>query len=107
MLSAVCEEILNDLVSSERFGIIALDADGRLQIWNKGAERIFGWSETDVLGRPVPAALQLQNLPQGVSQTTLSRKDGAPIDIELWTGPWRDAEGKKRAPSQWLPKSAD
>jgi len=31
--------------------IYMLDAEGRVTIWNKGAERIKGWSETEVLGR--------------------------------------------------------
>ena len=29
-----------------------LDAAGRVSFWNKGAERLTGWSEAEVLGRP-------------------------------------------------------
>ena len=34
--------------------IIALDADGRVTMWNSAAERIFGWNEQEVLGYHLP-----------------------------------------------------
>lgn len=33
--------------------IAVLDLDGRLLFWNKGAERIYGWTATEVLGQRV------------------------------------------------------
>jgi len=33
--------------------IIATDTQGRVVYWNGGAERIFGWSSEEVMGRPV------------------------------------------------------
>jgi two-component system, sensor histidine kinase and response regulator len=32
---------------------VAMDEDGRVAAWNPAAERLFGWSETEALGRPV------------------------------------------------------
>ena len=32
--------------------IVSLDTDGRIRYWNKGAERMFGYSIAEVLGRP-------------------------------------------------------
>ena len=32
-------------------GVIVADADGRILDWNAGAERIYGWSRDEVLGR--------------------------------------------------------
>ena len=32
----------------------ALDADGRLTSWNAEAERLYGWSAAEVLGRVPP-----------------------------------------------------
>ncbi|MBW6526404.1 PAS domain S-box protein [Sphingomonas sp. RHCKR7] len=32
--------------------IIAMDADGNVTSWSKGAERIFGWSEAEMIGQP-------------------------------------------------------
>lgn len=39
------------LVATAPDAIIASDADGKIVLWNAGAERIFGWSEAEALGR--------------------------------------------------------
>jgi PAS domain S-box-containing protein len=31
--------------------IVYADAEGRIRFWNRGAERIFGFSEAEALGR--------------------------------------------------------
>ena len=76
-----------------------MDSGGRLEVWNPGAERLFGWKKVEVIGRPANAAFQLQNLPQGELQLRLPRKDGSLIDVDVWTGPWdahgKDADGKR------------
>jgi PAS domain S-box-containing protein len=48
------EERLRLLVdSAQDFGIVTLDAEGRLNSWSRGAERLFGYTEDDVIGQPV------------------------------------------------------
>lgn len=42
------------LLTSATFGIAAVDPSGRVLLWNRGSERIFGWSRAEVLGRPLP-----------------------------------------------------
>ncbi len=81
-------------METSRFGIIAVDLNGHLQVWNPGAERLFGWKKEEVFGRLADAAFQLQNMPQGEIELRLPTKDGAVIDIEAWAGPWRDAGGR-------------
>ncbi|WP_260854493.1 CheR family methyltransferase [Paraburkholderia sp. BCC1884] len=39
--------------STNDFAIIVQDIDGRVVTWNKGAERIFGYSESEVTGQPL------------------------------------------------------
>jgi len=39
------------LVAAVGDGIIASDAEGKIVLWNPGAERIFGWSEAEALGQ--------------------------------------------------------
>ncbi|NOY59910.1 MAG: PAS domain S-box protein, partial [Calditrichaeota bacterium] len=43
------ENILNDAADA----IIILDENDRIAMWNKAAERIYGWRENEVLGKPV------------------------------------------------------
>ena len=52
MVSHSLAEILSGLLETSSFGIIALDSQGRVQAWSRGAERIFGGSAA--------AAFQLQ-----------------------------------------------
>ena len=39
------------LVATAPDAIIASGADGKIVLWNAGAERIFGWSEAEALGQ--------------------------------------------------------
>ncbi|MCJ2060611.1 PAS domain S-box protein [Methylobacterium sp. J-048] len=41
------------LDSATDYAIVATDAEGNVTRWNAGAERILGWSEAEMLGRPV------------------------------------------------------
>ena len=43
---------LNLLIDgAQDYAIYMLDPDGRVTIWNQGAERLFGWSESEMVGR--------------------------------------------------------
>jgi PAS domain S-box-containing protein len=87
-------EPLSGLLQTSRFGIIAVDAAGIFRVWNPGAERLLGWKKEELIGRPADAAFHLHREAQGELQLRLSRKDGSVIDVEVWTGPWRDPDGK-------------
>jgi PAS domain S-box-containing protein len=54
MLAAAPDRAFESLVRSTTFSIVAVDGRGRVVLWNRGAERIFGWSEEEVLGRTLP-----------------------------------------------------
>lgn len=42
------------LINASPLAIVVSDAGGLVERWNPAAERIFGWSETEVLGRRLP-----------------------------------------------------
>jgi PAS domain S-box-containing protein len=42
---------LNELVAAIGDAIVVSDADGAITLWNPAAERIFGFSESEALGR--------------------------------------------------------
>ncbi len=99
-------EILRALVEASPVAIVALAPDGTVRQWNPAAERIFGWSEQEVLGKPFPIIppgreRDFRDLMDRILQgETLSeverqrrRKDGTPIDINISAAPLRDAEG--------------
>ena len=45
------------LIGSSPVATMALDESGRLTVWNPAAERLFGWSEAEVINQPLPAVL--------------------------------------------------
>ena len=98
--------MLTALIQSSPVGIIMADTEGRLTSWNPAAERIFGWTEQEVLGGQTPY-LSPEDQEEGQALWDLAieggntqgleirrfRKDGSRIDIEFWGGALRDQAG--------------
>ena len=83
--------------------IIARDKDANVQMWNPAAERIFGWSAEELLGRPYPIVPEgkqeefranVEGSLRGEAvvglETRRLRKDGSLIDVSVWTAPLPD-----------------
>src|SRR5690606_10368942 len=45
---------LNTLIQASPLPIVAIDHEHGVTRWNPAAERMFGWSADEVLGRPLP-----------------------------------------------------
>jgi PAS domain S-box-containing protein len=103
-------ETLRALIEASPLAILAIDPNGIAQSWNAAAARIFGWTETEVLGRPVPMipphkreeTLQLrQRVLRGEAfagvESQRVRKDGTVIDVTISAGPLFDAAGRVHA----------
>ena len=101
-------ERLAAIVDSSQDGIIGKTLDGIITSWNAGAERIYGYSAREAVGRsldliippdqrPLMAAV-FEQLRQGVKvepfETVRVHKDGQRIDISLTFSPVRDAGGR-------------
>jgi PAS domain S-box-containing protein len=97
-------ELVRAVVQASPAAITALDAQGLVRMWNPAAEKLFGWSEAEVMGQPLPtippegqashrsiSARALQG--ETVSNVELhrKRKDGTWLDIQLSTAPLFDA----------------
>jgi PAS domain S-box-containing protein len=95
------------LVDAAPLAIVDVDASGRVLSWNPAAERIFGWSAEEVVGGAplwVPPermaefehhrASVLAGLPVDGVELHRVRKDGEPIEIELWTTALRNEAGE-------------
>ncbi|CAN5538174.1 hypothetical protein BH10PSE5_BH10PSE5_26520 [soil metagenome] len=53
------------LESATDYAIMATDRDGRVTIWNAGAQQILGWRATELIGRPFPAIWTPEDLAAG------------------------------------------
>jgi PAS domain S-box-containing protein len=92
------------IVSSSPEAMIGLDRERRVQSWNRGAERLFGWPEREVLGRPLAEVLPFpdQGAPaldralRGRSlqeETTCLARDGTPVAVLVTQAPVRAPDG--------------
>ena len=96
------------IVDSSDDAIVSKTLDGIVTSWNRGAERLFGYSAAEVIGQSilliVPADRQseeadvLRRIRGGLSvdhfETVRRRKDGTLIDISLTVSPVRDSLGR-------------
>jgi PAS domain S-box-containing protein len=101
-------QTLQTLIQASPLAIITLDLDFNVSLWNPGAERMFGWKESEVLGGHLPDVVpenqlieeevRLKQEMRGKAQSALElkrrRKDGSMIDVHLWTASLLDANGK-------------
>ncbi len=100
-------EVRQAIIQSSPLAIWAVDLEGNVRFWNPAAERIFGWTEAEVIGRPLPVVPEelrqeyenwLGRFRNGETLSGLERqrvrKDGTRIQVEIWTAPLRDAAGK-------------
>jgi PAS domain S-box-containing protein len=95
------------IVDSSEDAIVSKDLNGIVQTWNRAAERMFGYTAEEIIGRPIrliiPADRQseedqvLATIGAGRSvehfDTVRQRKDGTLIDISLTVSPVRSRDG--------------
>jgi two-component system sensor kinase FixL len=100
--------LLAAIVQSSEDAIISKDLDGIVTSWNRAAERIFGYSASEMLGRPIailaapgrademPAMLTRIKAGERIEhyETERRRKDARVIEISLTISPIRDAQGR-------------
>jgi PAS domain S-box-containing protein len=96
------------IIESSDDAIIGKDLNGVISSWNKGAEQIFGYSATEMIGtsitRLIPADRQdeanqiLGKIRSGKSvehfETLRQTKDGRLIDVSVTASAIKDATGK-------------
>ena len=96
------------VVESSDDAIMSKTLEGIITTWNKGAERIFGYTESEIVGRSVtmliPSGMAheeeniLSRLKRGERlehyETRRQRKDGTIFDASLTVSPLRDPSGK-------------
>lgn len=51
---AIATERFETLVAAAPLAVVTFNADGTIETWNPAAERMFGWTESDVIGTTPP-----------------------------------------------------
>jgi PAS domain S-box-containing protein len=102
------EEQLQALIDSSPLALVEFGLDTRIRLWNPAAERIFGWSRGEMLGRaglpmaPPSKRAESEELFARVSageslndyETVRQRKDGTLVDVSIAAAPVRDGSGR-------------
>ena len=71
--------------STHDYAIITLDADGRATSWNKGAERMFGYTEAEMLGLTLEILFTPEDRERGAREEELRRaRDEGRAEDERW-----------------------
>jgi PAS domain S-box-containing protein len=99
-------DVRQALIKSSPLAIFAIDLVGKVIFWSPAAERIFGWTEAEAIGKTLPVIPEhrmhefeaaLARLRAGESmqgdERTHQRKDGSRLEVAIWTAPLRDASG--------------
>jgi PAS domain S-box-containing protein len=105
------EERFHIAVEAAPSGMIMADKEGRIVLVNAHAERLFGYSREELIGRPVdmlvPERLRAKHLsfrsgyvhqpsarPMGAGRYLLAlRKDGSEVPVEIGLSPIKTAQG--------------
>jgi len=96
------------IVESSDDAIVSKDLNGVITSWNRGAERLFGYSPQEAIGQPVTLLIPsdlfdeepdiLKRIRRGEKiehyETVRRRKDGTLVNISLTVSPIIDARGQ-------------
>ena len=99
---------LQALVHSSPVALVEFGLDTRVRLWNPAAERIFGWSREEMLGRAglpmAPPSKRVESeelfarVRNGESlndfETVRQRKDGTLVAVSIAAAPIRDESGR-------------
>jgi PAS domain S-box-containing protein len=95
------------VVESSDDAIVSKSLEGIISTWNKGAERIFGYTAAEVVGKSIYILIPeerrseepqiIERLKRGerveTYETVRVRKDGARVHVSLTVSPVKDASG--------------
>jgi PAS domain S-box-containing protein len=95
------------IVDSSDDAIIGKSLEGVVTTWNQGAQRLFGYSADEIVGKPISLLIPpdreaeepaiLEAVSKGEVRrfdTVRRRKDGSELDVSVAISPVRDAAGR-------------
>ena len=101
-------QYLAAIVDSSDDAIVSIDLQGTITSWNKSAARLFGYTLSETVGKPITMLIPrdregeeraiLDRINRGERtdhyETVRQRKDGILIEISLTVSPVRNAKGE-------------
>lgn len=107
-LSVHSSKELAAIVSSSDDAIVSKSLDGIVRSWNRGAERLFGYTAEEAIGKSITLIIPTDRLEEETSilerlrrgervdhfETVRKRKDGTLVNISLTISPVKDDLGR-------------
>src|SRR5213592_4989160 len=95
------------IIESSGDAIMSVDLDERITSWNKEAERLFGYTAAEIIGKPITVLVRpdrqkeeleiMERIRRGERviryETVHGQKDCTPLDISLAVSPINDGSG--------------
>ena len=109
LVSRVSEarDTLRAVIDAAPVAVTLIDLQGNIKLWNAEAERLFGWSAEEIMGRPIPIIPpghmeEHEGFRRGVRRgapvvgrvVSRMQKDGSTVEVRLYTAAVRDVEGR-------------
>jgi PAS domain S-box-containing protein len=99
---------IGSVVESSDDAIVSKNLDGIVSSWNKGAERLFGYTAEEAIGQPITMIIPWERLDEERQiltrirrgeridhfETIRQRKNGSLVAISLTVSPVKNSEGK-------------
>lgn len=99
---------LASIVESTDDGIIGMDTEGTVMYWNPGAERVYGYSQEEIVGKSISMIFHVDRHDELVEifskaqkgekishlETERRHKNGKMIDVSITVSPIKDDLGK-------------
>ena len=96
------------IVTSSDDAIVSKDLKGIITSWNRGAEKIFGYTAQEAVGQPITMLIPPERADEEIMilgriragssvdhyETVRRRKDNSLLDISLTISPIRDSQGR-------------
>lgn len=85
-LDSTVSEVLRDtmILDNIRDAVVVVDSDGKISVWNPGAESLFGWSRAEMIGQPHP--VRFPHAAHSHEHASLC----APLRDNDWEGEYQD-----------------
>jgi len=107
-------ELLARIVETTDDAILSLSLDGRIQSWNKGAEQLFGYSSSELIGAPESILLPPEQRQASIDllrqhgdtestehfESVRKRRNGSIIPVSIALSPIHDRNGNLTGAAQ-------
>lgn len=95
------------IIENTEESIVGQDLNGVILSWNRGAEKLYGYSENEVLGKNIDVIIppnkndEIKNIFEAIKngktvdhfQTIRRKKDGRLVDVSISVSPIKDSKG--------------